>query len=378
MACEEKEALFNAGLLSVQSVLKSELEAIAIETEAKANEIANDLNADNDLAQGIGASAGTVIGGLAAGPPGALVGGALGKIIGSLFTLEIGMKRETVSLNVPQVTVKTKAFSFDVPTVIMRDKDLIFDVPQSEIRTVRGPDIPTISTRWEQRCIGPVCTDVPIIVTGSQPTYYDTVVIVMRPIRIVIGVPEVTMDRHDWAMDVPEFTNKSTEFSLDIPSVTIRFIKDAGRKTAALAASLAQSAKDAAERKQIEFKERLKTEVAPLLMDMYKCHRSEMLNARAALISIYKSQIDTLSLAVAMLAAKGLQDDHTDMKAAKNAVSQATKNMNSELEKFDVTLSEFDRKAEKSIKEFLGSDAPIVWGTMRPKFQRHFNLIKVS
>ena len=71
MACEDKQKAFNDKFGEVQAALKAELAAIATDTEEKAKQIADDFEADHGLAEGVGATAGTVIGGYVGGPAGA-------------------------------------------------------------------------------------------------------------------------------------------------------------------------------------------------------------------------------------------------------------------------------------------------------------------
>jgi len=188
-------------------------------------------------------------------------------------TLQVGQTYE------PEVLVQVREWiSFDLPTVVLRDTDIIFDLPTIEMRRHRGPDIPETVVRMETRCIGGhpfrVCADVPVVYIEMKESYFDMPVTVMRPVRIVVGLPTVEMRRQDFKMDVPEITMKTADFSADIPYITLRFMKDAGKRTTARAAALAQSAQDAALRSEIGFKDRMRMAVAPLCADMFECFRS--------------------------------------------------------------------------------------------------------
>ncbi|RZA15858.1 MAG: hypothetical protein EOP02_23995, partial [Proteobacteria bacterium] len=100
MACEDRQQAFKDKFDEVQQTLKAELAAIATDTEAKARQIADDFEADHDLSECVGATAGTAVGGLFGGPEGAIAGTVIGKTIGSLFTLEVGMRRASFSLDI--------------------------------------------------------------------------------------------------------------------------------------------------------------------------------------------------------------------------------------------------------------------------------------
>lgn len=118
--------------------------------------------------------------------------------------------------------------------MVVNDKDIIFDVPGIEMQRENGPPIPHTTTTFENSCVrvfgAKICTKVPQITVTWEPTYYDRPVVVMKRVRIVVGIPEVRMDRQDFSFDLPEFKVDRTDFSFDVPSITIRFIEDAGKR----------------------------------------------------------------------------------------------------------------------------------------------------
>jgi len=362
MSCQDKQAAFSEAFALVQAKLKEELDAIASDTEAKAKQIADDFEADNDLAEGVGAVAGTAVGGFFGGPVGAVVGESVGRTIGSLFTLEIGMRRETFSLDVPQATMRTQDFSFDLPTVVLRDTDLSFDVPTIEMRRQEGPPIPETIVRMELRCIRigvppfdtEVCTDVPVTVVRWNPTYLDVPVTVMKTHRIVIGVPQVEMRRQEIRVDLPEIRMARTEFSADVPHVTLRFIKDAGKRTAALAAALAQSAQDASARKQVEYRQRLRSEVAPLALDMFSCFRQQVVDARDKVVARFSGEVETFHSAIAAMVARGVPDDSAELAAARESLKSALQRQEEALKPIDLALAKLDIDTKQAMGQFLG------------------------
>jgi hypothetical protein len=359
MTCEEKQKAFNNKFGEVQAALKAELAAIATDTEEKAKQIADDFEADNGLAEGVGAAAGTAIGGYVGGLAGAVIGEEIGKKIGSLFTLEVGMRRESFSLDVPQTTMETRDFSFDLPTVVVRDTDISFDVPTIEMRTEEGPPIPEVTIRMEQHCVdlGPLgrpCTDVPVSVITWKKTYLDIPVTVMKTQHIVLGLPQVEMRRQDFKLDVPVITMETTEFSADIPYITLRFIRDAGKRTAALASALAQSAQDTAVQRQIAYKQRLRSEIAPLAVDMFACFRTQITNGRTAVLAQFSGQIQTLQNAVTAIAAKGVPEDNAELKQAKDSLNSALAKQVDALKPLDDALAKLDEASKVALAQFLG------------------------
>lgn len=358
MSCEDKENAFKNKLAEEQLTLAAELKAIESDTEQKASQIAADFEADNDLAEGVGAAAGTAIGGYFGGPAGAAAGSVVGKQIGSLFTLEVGTRQEKVILDVPQTTMEIQDFSFDLPTVVLKDSDISFDIPTIEMRRQRGPNIPEVRTRMEQRCIGSgsfkVCTDIPIVYTEMVETYYDMPVTVMKTNHIVVGLPVIEMRREVIKISIPQITMKPTEFSADIPYITLRFIKDAGKRTAALAAALAQSAQEAATQKQIAFKDRLRVAVAPLLLEMFNCFREVILASKMEASSKFSSEISELTAAVTALVAKGVPEGDSDLINSRKLLDDCILKRENALKPFDDSLTKFDASVKISLEQFLG------------------------
>lgn len=364
MSCDSKQQAFQAKFGEVQRQLQAELQAIADDTEARAKQIADDFEADHDLAEGVGAAAGTAVGGLVGGTGGGIVGGMIGKTIGSLFTLEIGMRRETVALDVPQATMQTQDMSFDLPTVVVKDSDISFDVPTVRMVTVRGPDVPVIETWMDTQCVdlpwpvGKVCTDVPQTRTVMKPTYYDKPEVVMQTQRIVVGMPTIQMRRQDFKIDMPRIEMKRAEYSVDVPFITLRFIKDAGKRTAALAAALAQQAQDASLQKQIAFKERLKGEVAPLAVAMFACFRDSLVAARADVVGQFLSQISALTGTLTALRAKGVPETDNDYVAVKKQLDDLTARLAAAVRPIDEVLAKLEQTSKTALEQFLGTPKP--------------------
>lgn len=365
MTCEDKQKAFQDRLASEQGALAAELNAITADTERRAAEIAEEFERENDLAEGVGAAAGAVVGTVFGGPGGGAVGGAVGRQIGVLFTMEVGMRRETIVLDVPQVAMRTQDFSFDLPAVVMRDTDISFDLPTIEMRRVRGPDVPEIRVRMEQRCVdlpwplGRACTDVPVTYVEMVPTYYDAPTPVMRTTRIVIGLPTVEMRRQEFKMDVPEFTTAPVEFSADVPYITLRFIQDAGRRTTAQAAALAQSAQDAATQKQIAFKERLRLAVAPLAAEMFDCFRGTIAQGRADAAARFAPEVEKLTGAVTALLAQGVPQADATFMNAKAAMDDAVARRDAALKAFDEALEKLNASTKAALEQFLGTAAGV-------------------
>ena len=360
MGCEQQTAAFENRLEEVQLALNAELAAITAQTEARATEIANDLEADNDLAAGVGAVAGSTVGGLLGGTAGVLIGGAIGRTIGSLFTLEIATYRQTVSLDVPQTAMRTRSFSYDLPVVEISDQDMSFDVPTTVMQRQKGPPRPHTRTEWRLKCVGRkpfrVCTKVPQVTVWWEDTWIDVPVIEMRTQRIVLGIPQVRMERQEIRLDVPEISMRPTSMSVDVPSLTLRFVKDAGRRTAAAAAALAQSAQEAVAERQIAYRGRLQTEVAPFAIAMFACHREELIGARSQVMDQFASQIGTLTATVTSMISRQVPENSTELRGARQALDEAIRKRDEAIAQFDQALSDLDAAAKQAMDQFLGDE----------------------
>lgn len=321
------------------------------------------MDAGNDLASGIGAFAGTVVGGVLGGAPGAGAGAVVGKIVGSLFVLEVGMREERIVLDVPQVAMRTQDFSFDLPSVTMRDKEIIFGVPGIEMRREKGPPIPETIVEWEVECVGggwlpKVCTKVPKTTVRWSDTWIDIPVPVMKEVRIVIGVPEIAMDRQEIAFDIPEFKVEPTEVIFSVPTIALRFVRDAGRRAAAQAAALAQSAQEAASAKQLQFKAQLRSEVTPLAIAMFSCYRKTVEAAKLEAGARFDPEIEKLSRSVTALTAQGVPADNPELAQARTALEAAIAQRDAALKPFDDALAQLDKSARETLDQFLDDVQP--------------------
>jgi hypothetical protein len=176
--------------------------------------------------------------------------------------------------------------------------------------------------------------------------------------RIVLGIPEVTMQRQEVKLDVPEITMAPTSFSVDVPSITLRFIQDAGRRTAAQAAALAQSAQEVAAQKQAAFAQRLKHEVAPLALEMFACFRQTILDGRAQVQAQYDAQISTLSATLTKLIAEQVPANNPQLVDVRQKYDTAVAARQEALARFDQSLLDLDAAVNAAMDQFMGGDTP--------------------
>lgn len=356
MGCEAKEKSFQDALTKARNTLALELKQIQIETEARTKKLADDFEADNDLASGVGVAAGTAIGGATGGPVGAVVGAEVGKHVGKLFTIDVKFVRQSITLDIPQTRVETRDFSFDVPTVVIKDASINFDVPTTEMRRQRGPDIPETRTRIETRCVGEgplrICADVPVVYVEMVPSYYDVPVVVMKAQSIVVGMPTIELRPQAIRLDLPTISMKPAEFSADVPVITIRFVKDAGHRTADLAAKVALDAQNAANQKTIAFRHRLQVEATPLLREMFDCYREGILSKRAEASAAFEPQLSQLSAALVSLKAKGVPENDNDYVAVTAHIQDVVLKREQALKTFDAAVAKLNDEATKALQQF--------------------------
>ena len=357
MNCEKRQTEFNEAMLKVQNDLESELGTIAANAERSATELSNEFDQSNDLAEGVGASAGAVIGAVTGGVPGSVLGVTIGKTIGSLFVIETSYENHTVALDVPQVSTSIQEWKFSLPTVVIKDNDIVFNLPELVMKTVEGPKIPQVTCRMETECVGPrwarICTDVPKCTTTWVPTYFDVPTWETREHRIVIGVPNVEMREEKIVIGIPEVSMKRQEITFKIPQVTLRFIKDAGKRTAAGAANIAQEAAIASAQKRLAMKERIRFEVVEPATKMFNCYREQIIEKKNEISATFDPEITKMVDALKRLVSSGVpenDDDYINQKALLDAVIAKR---NAAIEKFDLALSKIDEAAKEAIDRLI-------------------------
>lgn len=270
------------------------------QTEEKTKDLSEEFKDKNDLAQGVGAVAGTVIG-AQFGPGGAAAGAVVGKAIGAFFVLEIREQIVTFPLDLPAVTLKDQEWSFDLPEVVVKDTDIIFNVPTLVMKTVEGPPVPETVVEMRTECIdlgwpiGKVCTDVPHTTIRWKKTYLDVPTWEDREQRIVIGLPQVTMKTQKMIVGVPEVSMSRQEISFTMPVVVIKFAQDAGKELAEQAKVVATDAATLVAQKQAAFKDRMRQELIGPANKMFNCHRNTLMTKRAEVAAFFEGQLTTIA-----------------------------------------------------------------------------------
>lgn len=356
MACTEKQAAFEGALGTAQKKLADELAVIAADAESKAKEVGKKFEQSNDLAQGVGAVSGSVVGGLIGGPPGAMIGATIGKEIGKLFTIEITDYEQRVSLDLPEVNVKQQEWKIDVPEVRLKDNDIIFNLPELVMVTKEGPPVPEVTVRMEQRCVGPICTDVPVTYVNWKKTYLDVPEWRTREHRIVLGLPEVTTRSETMVVGVPEVAMRTQEIRIRVPGITVRFITDAGKKTSEAASAVAQDAAVKTHQKQLSFRERIRMEVLTPAIEMFDCYKNELKGHIAAIAAKYDPQIAVLNASLAALKSKSVPDDDNDVIAVRKELESLLQQRGSAMQGLEAALAKLETAAKDAIDQLVGAN----------------------
>ena len=117
------------------------------------------------------------------------------------------------------------------------------------------------------------------------PTWED------REQRIVLGIPEVAMRTQRIVVGLPQVEMGRADISFNLPSITVRFVKDAGKATAAAVQALQSDAQSEFAVKQRQFKERMRLETVPLAIDMFECYKQQLRTGLAQIAAAYQERI---------------------------------------------------------------------------------------
>ena len=360
MDCQNLQQAFTDALTKVQEALKTELVQITKEAEEKTSKLNDDFKNGNDLAKGIGAASGTVIGGVFGGPGGAVAGGTLGKQIGSFFVIEFGTHQNKISFDLPSIQVNNQEWKFNLPSVTIKNSDIVFNLPTLVMQTVEGPPIWKTKVEMGTVCTplpfgGEVCYDVPQVVGWWDKTYFDKPTWEDRQTTIVIGVPEITNVEQKIVLGVPEITMKTQELIFDLPTVKMTFIKDAGKQLSDSLMTIARETDENVAEKKLKMNGRIKAEVIDPANKMFDCFRSQISEQKDQLAQNFDPEIKKLTDAIFSLKANNVPETDNDYIAQKTQLDMQIANRNLSLSKFDEALNEFDTQRQKAINDLINS-----------------------
>ncbi len=355
MACEAEKSAFDQKLQEIQKSLKDELSTVAQDTESKTKDLSEKFKDNNDLAQGVGATAGTVIGGAFGDPGGAAAGAVVGKAIGALFVIEIGEDVVKFSLDLPEITTKDEEWSLDLPEVMTKDTDIIFNVPTMVMKTVEGPPIPETFTEMVTECVdlgwplGKVCTDVPQTTVRWKKTFIDVPTWEDRQQRIVVGLPSVEMKTQKMVVSIPQVAMKTQEIIFTVPVVKIKFAQDAGKQLADEAKTVATDAATLIAQKQASFKDRMRQELVGPAHKMFGCHRATLLQKRDEVAKFFNFQLDTITNSIITMTSNNVPEGDPALVAVKAHATEIMGKRDEQLKQFDIAIENLDKATQEAI-----------------------------
>lgn len=359
MSCIEKQNAFEQALTQGARELEAGLGALMGDVEKRAKKLSDEYEAGNDLAEGVGAATGTVVGGFFGGPLGAGVGGEVGRAIGSLFVMKIAMRRTEFKMDVPETRMKDKEMSFDSPVITMNDKKISFDTPVVVMKRTRGPDQPVPVCRMRMRRIGPVKTKVPECKIEMRATYLDRPEVEMRRQEFILGLPEMKMVRQRFVVGIPEFTMKTQTFSFDTPHVYLTFVQDAGKRLAAKTSELVLSAEAEARNAEASLKEQLKLKVAPPAIEMFECFQGELQASRAQVTGMFDPQLALLGTSLSSLLGQGVPEGDAKVVEVRQQMANVAKSRAEALTSIDEAIAELEKSMKETLENLFNDDTNV-------------------
>jgi ElaB/YqjD/DUF883 family membrane-anchored ribosome-binding protein len=369
MTCEDKSEKFKTVMESVISDFRNGLDATARSVEDKASKIADKTAQDNDLAQGIGATAGSAIGGLIGGAPGASVGATIGKAIGSMFVVEVTEVTHSASMDVPEINIVDQELIFDIPELEMRDTDIVFTIPTLVMKTVPGPQQPVPVCTTERRCVGyripnpfgsdwvdEKCFDVPVCKVEMRPTTLDVPTWENREQRIVIGMPAISLRSTRMVVGIPNISMVRKDFSFNIPSITVRFVKDVGASTAAAIQAIQSDAQSELAQKKVIFRERMRIETVPYAVEMFDCYKAQIRDSISNVTTMFDPQISQISESLKSLIGKGVPEDDDDYVDLKTKIDTLIFERASAIRGLQETLAQLEATSAEAIQRLVNED----------------------
>lgn len=359
MACEAEKTAFDDTLTRIQASLKDDLASVAKDTESKTKDLSDKFKDNNSLAQGIGATAGTVIGAVYGGPGGAAGGTVLGKAIGSLFVVEIREHTVKFSLDLPEITIKDADWSLDLPEITTKNTDIIFNAPTMILKTVEGPPIPETVIEMKTECVdlgwplGKVCIDVPQITIRWKKTYLDVPTWEDRQQRIVVGLPSIEMKAQKIIVGIPQVAMRTQEINFTVPVVIIQFAQDAGKQLADQAKAVANDAATLVAQKQTAFKDHMRQELVEPVHKMFGCHRSILLQKREEIATFFNAQLDIIANSIITMTSNRVPETDASFVSVKTRADELMKKRDEQLKPFDDACTTLDKVAQDAIDKFM-------------------------
>ncbi|MFA6113103.1 MAG: hypothetical protein WC729_03905 [Sphingomonas sp.] len=207
--------------------------------------------------------------------------------------VEIGSKKHTIVIDLPQFTMRDQDFVFSIPEMASRRQEWKYKIPASRMVTkcVDGP--PEIICPTKMRCVFGICTKVPDgpcrtrrgTICTDVPEFY------MNEVTTVLDVPEATMKRRTYTTKVPQVRMTRRELSFNIPTVTVSNVRAELRqvkeRSDELAAMSSEKGQGLAQAMQAEIDQGN----AAAISDQFECSRNHLNSVLQAGLTYFDNQI---------------------------------------------------------------------------------------
>ncbi|MDB4680909.1 hypothetical protein OAE72_03065, partial [Akkermansiaceae bacterium] len=242
--------------------------------------------------------------------------------------------------------------------------DIIFDLPALVMKRRRGPDIIQSKTEWVTECTGggrgpfgiklpKICADVPKITTWVEKTYIEVPEYENREQRIVMSVPEVEMREEEFVFSAPELSSYRQDLKFDLPTVTIRFIKDAGKKAAEAAAGIQANAEQRSKAVKESFRQRVTMHVLEPYKAMFTCYKEGINSQRARVAAFYDPEIETVTNSLKAMKAREVPEDDDDYVIQKKNLEEILLQRANALKGFDKAIAELEEAEKHGLSKML-------------------------
>lgn len=253
---------------------------------------------------------------------------------GLTFNFDVTWTEKPIKFHLPTITIKDKHMSLDIPTVTMVDKDIIFHIPECRMENQvvgRYPEIRGTTVIWKD-----IITKVPVCESKEQ--------------RIVIGLPQISMQRQDFIMSVPNIEMREIEINIKYPEFKL--------------VNVAIEMKEKSEKLEADTKEKLRTgfndiksnileEFKSKHTSLFECLRSDLLTKKnEALVSI-DGIITGLNTAITQMKEKNVPSDNESLKQAKSILQDIVSKRSSIDSQFEQNLNERNAQQQTSLESFI-------------------------
>jgi len=257
----------------------------------------------------------------------------------------ITMEKNHIALDIPEFKMVDQKISLDLPQVTMKQQHIIFGTPSvkcSNVKTGQYPEF-TCHDTWIE--VGPIKTKGP---PACTTTWHDIITTQCVPFLqqqdIVMGIPEVTVDKTSMVLGIPEVTMKRQEWYFDLPKFHLtdgcvgsqceKKCSSASEKYSNDYQSILQPAISAA-----------RISVAKTTTDSLTCQRGMLSAQRDAALASIDANVGVIKASLASLQGMGATDQ---AKSVNDSLSQLL-NMRAKITaQFDSQLQSIDDASKKA------------------------------